>query len=430
MVRIPRHTALLVPLVSILLSAPASAQRAGTLELVPLARYSFFPDSLSLTNALGVGAEVGLFVSRHLSLELEGNYVVSNLPDSASVTASGLDARLLVHLPLQGKATALFGVGYASRQYGRSLDQKQEGPSGLVGLRFGLGPRLGLRFEAAADYMSTPGSGSGSQWDIGAQTGISIYAGRMGPRDGDRDGVPDQDDRCADTPAGQPVDPTGCPLPRDSDGDGVLDSVDRCPGTVPGQRVDQTGCNADLDGDGVPNALDRCPATPAGTAVDQFGCSPPAPPTDSDGDGVPDDGDRCPGTPPGVRVDALGCPVPAAAPTPPGPRLILRDVTFKTGSATLTPAAESSLRSTALSLLPEPGVRLEVAGYTDDTGSRTNNERLSLERARAVRAYLVSAGVPADRLTARGYGPANPVATNATAAGRALNRRVELRRVD
>jgi OOP family OmpA-OmpF porin len=427
MVRTPCKAALLVPLVSILLSAPASAQRGGTLELVPLARYSFFADSLLLTNGLGVGAEVGLFVTRHLSLELEGNYVVSNLPDSASVTASGRHARLLVHLPLQGNATALFGVGYAGRQYGRGLDQKQEGPGGLIGLRFGLGPRLGLRFDATADYMSTPGSGAGSQWDLGAQAGMSIYAARMGPRDGDRDGVPDEDDRCAGTPPGQPVDPTGCPLPRDSDDDGVLDGVDRCPGTVPGQRVDPTGCNADLDGDGVANALDRCPATPAGAAVDQFGCPPPAPPADSDGDRVPDDGDRCPGTSPGVRVDALGCAVPVTAPAPPAPRLILRDVTFTTGSATLTSAAESSLRSTASSLLLQPGVRLEVAGYTDDTGSRTNNERLSFERARAVRAFLVSAGVPADQLTARGYGPADPVATNVTAAGRALNRRVELR---
>ena len=71
-----------------------------------------------------------------------------------------------------------------------------------------------------------------------------------------------------------------------------------------------------------------------------------------------------------------------------------------------------------------------MAGYTDATGSRQVNERLSLRRAEAVRAFLVSAGVPADRLTARGYGPADPVASNATPAGRELNRRVEFRRLD
>jgi OOP family OmpA-OmpF porin len=128
-------------------------------------------------------------------------------------------------------------------------------------------------------------------------------------------------------------------------------------------------------------------------------------------------------------VDALGCAVPTAAPEPPA-RLILRGVTFATGSATLLPDAEEPLRATAASLLAQPATRIEVAGYTDDTGSRAVNERLSRARAESVRAFLVSAGVPGDRLTARGYGPAEPIASNATAEGRALNRRVELRRVE
>jgi len=423
--------ALLAPLAAMCLPAAASAQRGGMLELVPLARYSFFPDSVSLSSAFGVGAEAGLFVTRHLSLELEGNYTVTNLPDSASVTAIGFDARLLLHLPLQGQATALFGAGYASREYGRSLDQKQEGPGALIGLRLGVGPRLGLRIETTLDYVTAQNAPSGNQWDIGAQMGLSIYAGRLGPRDADHDGVPDKEDRCLGTAQGQSVDPTGCPLPHDSDGDGVLDGVDRCPSTPLGQRVDQTGCNADLDGDGVPNALDRCPDTAPGTQVDPLGCPPQAAPEDSDHDGVPNEADRCPGTAPGTPVDALGCPVPAPAPTPrPAPRIILRDVTFKSGSANLTADAEASLRQTAASLVVQPGVRLEVAGYTDDTGPRATNERLSLERARSVERFLVKAGVPADRLTARGYGPADPIADNGTAAGRALNRRVELKRVE
>ena len=103
---------------------------------------------------------------------------------------------------------------------------------------------------------------------------------------------------------------------------------------------------------------------------------------------------------------------------------------FATGSAALNATAEASLRATAASLLAQPAVRLEVAGYTDDTGSRAVNERLSQARAESVRAFLVSAGVPADQLTARGYGPADPIASNDTSAGRALNRRVELKRVE
>lgn len=406
---------------------PAAAQRGGTVELVPLTRYSFYPESLSLDNALGIGAELGLFVNRRLSLELGWSYAVTNLPDSTSVEASTLTGRLLVHLPLQGKATALFGVGYTQERFTRGLDLKQEGPGGLVGFRFGLGPRVGLRLEALAEYLAKPGGASTGAWNVAAQGGISIYAGPLGPRDSDRDGVPNAADRCPGTGPGQAVDPTGCALQRDSDGDGVLDGGDRCPGTPAGQRVDVTGCNADLDGDGVPNAVDRCPDTPPGSTTDQFGCPPARPAPDSDRDGVPDDRDRCPGTAPGPPVDGFGCPRPAEAPRPP---LVLSGVTFATGSATLTAPAEAELRGIADSLLARPPVHLEVAGYTDDTGSRVANERMSLARAESVRTFLVRAGVPADLLTARGYGPADPVASNDTATGRARNRRVELHRLD
>jgi chemotaxis protein MotB len=110
--------------------------------------------------------------------------------------------------------------------------------------------------------------------------------------------------------------------------------------------------------------------------------------------------------------------------------LVLREVTFASGSAKLTAQAEASLRGIAASLLAHPTARFEVAGYTDATGARPANERLSLERAEAVRAFLVSAGVPADRLVARGYGPTDPVASNSTSEGRELNRRVELHRLD
>jgi OOP family OmpA-OmpF porin len=77
-----------------------------------------------------------------------------------------------------------------------------------------------------------------------------------------------------------------------------------------------------------------------------------------------------------------------------------------------------------------PEVRVEVAGHTDSTGSAATNVRLSEARAAAVRAYLARRGVAPDRMVARGYGSSRPVAPNATAAGRARNRRVELHRLD
>ena len=83
----------------------------------------------------------------------------------------------------------------------------------------------------------------------------------------------------------------------------------------------------------------------------------------------------------------------------------------------------------AQSLIDNPEIRIEIAGYTDNTGSATVNTRLSQARALAVRAYLARKGVTPTRMVARGYGPSGPIATNTTVAGRAQNRRVELHKL-
>lgn len=104
----------------------------------------------------------------------------------------------------------------------------------------------------------------------------------------------------------------------------------------------------------------------------------------------------------------------------------LEDVTFGLGSANLTAAAQEVLNGVALSLNDNESIRVEVSGHTDNTGARAVNMRLSQERAEAVREYLISRRVAPDRLVARGYGPDQPAADNATLQGRSLNRRVEL----
>lgn len=426
------HQALALSILAVASPRPAFAQRGGTVELVPLVRYAFYPESLSLRNAATFGGAAGLFLNRKLSLELEGTYGSTNQPDTATVAVATLAGRLMARLPLREHSVALLGLGYSRYWFDGGPDERAEGLDALLGFRFGFGPRLGLRLEGTADYLADAGSSQGSQWVIGAQVGMSIYAGPLGPRDTDRDGVANASDRCPETAPGDSVDPTGCALPRDSDGDGVLNGVDRCPSTPANQAVDLTGCNPDLDGDGVPNPVDRCPETAPRTQVDAFGCPAAAPAPDTDRDGVPDARDRCPGTVSGATVDALGCVVgyPAAiAPKPIPPRLVLRSVTFVSGSAVLSPQSSASLDSVAAAMRAEPTVRLEVAGYTDNTGSREGNEKLSLARAEAVQAYLIEAGVAADRIVSAGHGPDDPIASNATAAGRSANRRVELRRL-
>src|SRR2546426_5976020 len=112
--------------------------------------------------------------------------------------------------------------------------------------------------------------------------------------------------------------------------------------------------------------------------------------------------------------------------TPERAPVILRGVMFETGKSALKPESFTVLDIVAQSLNANPDIRIEIAGYTDHTGSDATNLRLSQARADAVRAYLGSKGVAPGRMVAKGYGAANPIATNTTAAGRGQNRRVEL----
>lgn len=102
------------------------------------------------------------------------------------------------------------------------------------------------------------------------------------------------------------------------------------------------------------------------------------------------------------------------------------DVLFSTGSADLKPTARERLAKVAGILIAYPDIRVEVDGYTDSTGSPMFNEQLSQQRAASVQSYLVQQGVPASSVATHGFGEANPIASNDTAAGRQQNRRVEL----
>jgi len=171
----------------------------------------------------------------------------------------------------------------------------------------------------------------------------------------------------------------------------------------------------DSDGDGVPDDKDACPNTAKGVAVTEYGC-----PRDSDGDGVPDYKDSCPGTPAGVKVNAVGCE-------------IAGDVTinvtadhFDFDSAELKPAMESALTDVANQVLNSPGnEQVEVIGHTDSTGPEAYNQMLSERRAQAAVDFLGTKGVY--NTTAKGMGESAPIADNGTSAGRAMNRRVEIR---
>ncbi len=112
--------------------------------------------------------------------------------------------------------------------------------------------------------------------------------------------------------------------------------------------------------------------------------------------------------------------------TPRGLKVNMGDVLFATAKYELQPAAREALAKHSGIVLAHPGLRLAIEGYTDSTGTEVFNQTLSEQRANSVRDYLVQQSLDAASVTATGFGEANPAASNDTAAGRQLNRRVEI----
>jgi outer membrane protein OmpA-like peptidoglycan-associated protein len=104
----------------------------------------------------------------------------------------------------------------------------------------------------------------------------------------------------------------------------------------------------------------------------------------------------------------------------------MNDVLFDTGKATLKPGARVRLAKVAGIVMAYPDLKLQVEGFTDNVGSEEYNQQLSERRAQAVRDFLVAQGVPDANIASRGFGKADPIASNDTASGRQMNRRVDL----
>ncbi len=255
--------------------------------------------------------------------------------------------------------------------------------------------------------------------------------------DNDNDRIPDTLDKCLMEPEDKDgfEDTDGCP-DYDNDNDGVPDSLDQCP-MVPEDRdnfKDEDGClDYDNDNDGIPDTLDKCPnnAEDKDGFEEEDGC----PDYDNDRDGVPDSLDRCANEPEVYNgyKDEDGCPDTLIKPSEKDAKALntkLQAINFKTNSAELTPASFKALDYVADFLRKYETLRYEIQGHTDSTGPDDYNLVLSAARAGTVRVYLLSKGIPEERLIAIGYGETVPIADNRTASGRAKNRRVEFRIIE
>jgi OOP family OmpA-OmpF porin len=158
--------------------------------------------------------------------------------------------------------------------------------------------------------------------------------------------------------------------------------------------------------------------------VDENGCT-----KDSDGDGVNDCKDRCPNTKPGAKVNADGCEVGGIERCT--VITLASDVTFGFNKFDLTPQARIALDQLEPQIIASLNAGtidiVSVVGHTDSVGTDQYNQKLSEKRANSVRSYLMSKGIPTNKIVAIGKGEKEPVADNKTKEGRAQNRRVEIR---
>ncbi len=130
--------------------------------------------------------------------------------------------------------------------------------------------------------------------------------------------------------------------------------------------------------------------------------------------------------PPAPAPAYVAPPAPEPVPAPPPKKLVLEGVNFDFDKSTIRQEDLPNIDKDIAALETWGNVNIEIAGHTDSRGSDKYNMSLSQRRAEAVRNYLISKGIAADRLSAKGYGESQPVADNATDEGRFKNRRVEL----
>jgi OmpA-OmpF porin, OOP family len=319
----------------------------------------------------------------------------------------------------------------SSNQYNSESDDLQVGnaPGKYKTFDMGLDARAGFELGSVtvsgffsrglSNLFTAPYAGTFHHQLFGATLGIWLNRSNstkpvLVKKDSDKDGVPDDEDMCPFLPG--TFERHGCPAP-DTDHDGIDDDHDSCK-TIPGVAR-YHGCPVpDTDGDGIDDEHDSCRTVPGLARYN--GCPIP----DRDGDGVNDEEDKCPDQP--GSKENNGCPlIPKEISTKIKYESI--SVKFKSSSNKLTGDSYHSLNDIVSLMQAHPELHLTISGYTDSTGVPAHNLSLSQQRADVVKTYLVIKGIPSSRITAIGFGQANPIADNKTDEGKAINRRVEFK---
>ncbi len=343
------------------------------------------------------GAVLGMHFNRWIGIEAE----IVGVPTRTrgANPDNGLSANLFV-LGYRGSFVLNLNDGYQFKPYllagygGLSSFSSEQAAvisenwsfvHGGAGFKIGFVPRFGLRFDGRImiPWTAIPGIPHGDRIgytgpdfevfgglyvNFGEVERIHIYQKeRLASGDADRDGIPDDVDKC----------------PKEAeDKDGFEDS-DGCP-------------DPDNDKDGIPDAIDKCPNQPE--TINHY----------QDEDGCPDE------IPPEVKKFTG----------------VIDGINFKTASAQILPGSYAVLDRAVKVLQDFPDVNLEISGHTDSKGRASYNLGLSQRRADSVKMYFVSRGIASSRLVSIGFGKDRPIADNSTSSGRASNRRTEFKLID
>lgn len=446
----------------------------GTVELGAFGGYLFLSDDNELGNAFYddnvptsgplLGVRAGYNFNRVIALEGELKVGSSSFRRSGDpATLFGARGLILIHFynMMGGRLRSFVSLGYGLEILGtkqvfpawtwRPEDSAEvdadAAAQGGLGVKYLFGDHLLARLDLR--YINAAGRLALTSDSFEVLLGVSYFVDTQ-TRDADGDGIIDSFDKCPKRPEDKDgfEDKDGCP-DLDNDGDGVPDASDQCVNKAEDKDNyrDEDGCpDEDNDKDGIPDTKDKCPdkaedkdgfqdgdgcpdedndhdrikdvddrCPNAAGPASEHGC----PIQDADKDGIPDKIDKCPKkaeTFNGYKDDD-GCPDKKSTVVITKDEIkILQKVYFEVGKADIMSKSHGLLNTLALVLSKQPAItRIRIEGHTDDMGTDASNLKLSQARAAAVRSYLISKGVRAERLSAKGYGESQPVCKDALA---------------
>ena len=320
-----------------------------------------------------IGLRAGYYPFRFFGAELEGGVMPTRTRDTDNpATAWTLRGHLVGQIGLWSITPFLLVgagmVGVNSDAPPNSLGVEQDVAIHFGGgAKFFINDRIMLRLDVRDVVSNRIGVGEGLTSSPEVLLGLTVTLGRKKQK-------------------------RARPSTNDRDGDRIIDRDDYCPDVYgPGPRGCPQVCIDDNDGDGLENPVDACPNDPE--TRNGF-----------------EDADGCPDEVPPELSELAG---------------IMEGITFDTDKATIKSSSKNRLDNAVDVMKRYPDIRVMITGHTDAQGGYRHNVDLSRRRADAVRDYMVEQGIDAKRIETRGVGPDEPISTNDTTEGRALNRRIE-----